>query len=268
MGPITLTSADQLYWLGRYTERVYTTLRRFFSTYDQGIDHGPEDFRSFCRELDIPFDPELSTDDLIRGFLYDRDRPWSVCSSMRAAFGNAMMLRSELGTPTTAYVELALIRLKESKEPDTRLLRQRSVHDDLLAFWGSIEDGTALPEVKALLFTGKYIERLDLYARFGAPSERLDLAAEKLARQIEAIAHPECLPVSSTLTWLAEALSGRGYAAVGEKVAALAAQADGAAPVRPAGPGVPVVQASSAGRRPVEGPAPQQRLARAEGRGR
>ena len=224
MGPITLTSADQLYWLGRYTERVYTTLRRFFSTYDQSIDHGPEDFRGFCRELDIPFDPMLSANELIHDILYDRDKPSSVCASMRAAFGNAMMLRSELGTPTTAYVELALIRLKESKQPDARLLRQRSVHDDLLAFWGSVEDGTADPEVKALLFLGKYVERLDLYVRFGVDAERLEAPLVKLAFYLGAVRHPECLPQVGALEDLARALDARGYAAAAEKAAALAAR--------------------------------------------
>ena len=224
MGPITLTSVDQLYWLGRYTERVYTTLRRFFSTYDQSIDHGPEDFRGFCRELDIPFDPMLSANELIHDILYDRNEPSSVCSSMRAAFGNAVMLRSELGTATTAYVELALIRLKESKQPDARLLRQRSVHDDLLAFWGSVEDGTADPEIKALLFFGKYVERLDLYARFGVDAARLEAPLTKLAFYLGAVKHPECLPQVGALEDLALALGARGYATASERVATLAAR--------------------------------------------
>lgn len=224
MGPITLTSADQLYWLGRYTERVYTTLRRFFLTYDQSIDHGIEDFRSFCRELSIPFDPMMSADELVHEILYERNQSFSVCASMHAAFGNAMMLRSELGTSTTAYVELALIRLQESKQPDTRLLRQRSVHDDLLAFWGSVEDGAAEPEVKALLFLGKYVERLDLYARFGVDAARLETPLGKLGFYLGYVKHPECLPQVGALEDLAQALGARGYAEAAEKVTALAAR--------------------------------------------
>ncbi|MFR9145116.1 MAG: alpha-E domain-containing protein [Mediterraneibacter sp.] len=30
MGIISMEKVDHLYWLGRYTERVYTTLRMFF----------------------------------------------------------------------------------------------------------------------------------------------------------------------------------------------------------------------------------------------
>ena len=38
MGIISIEKADHLYWLGRYTERVYTTLRVFFHIYDNMIE--------------------------------------------------------------------------------------------------------------------------------------------------------------------------------------------------------------------------------------
>ena len=44
MGIISVEQTDRLYWLGRYTERVYTTMRLFFTTYDTKIG------RASCRE--------------------------------------------------------------------------------------------------------------------------------------------------------------------------------------------------------------------------
>ena len=38
MGIISMEKVDHLYWLGRYTERVYTTLRVFFHIYDKMIE--------------------------------------------------------------------------------------------------------------------------------------------------------------------------------------------------------------------------------------
>ena len=38
MGIISVEKADHLFWLGRYTERVFTTLRKFFHVYDHMID--------------------------------------------------------------------------------------------------------------------------------------------------------------------------------------------------------------------------------------
>ena len=34
MGIISLEQTDRLYWLGRYSERVYTTIRLFSQRYD------------------------------------------------------------------------------------------------------------------------------------------------------------------------------------------------------------------------------------------
>ena len=54
MGIISLEHTDRLYWLGRYTERVYTTLRLYIERYDELIDGEPLAYRRFCAELDIP----------------------------------------------------------------------------------------------------------------------------------------------------------------------------------------------------------------------
>ena len=38
MGIISIKSTDNLFWLGRYVERVFTTLRDFSEYYDKMID--------------------------------------------------------------------------------------------------------------------------------------------------------------------------------------------------------------------------------------
>ncbi|MDD3486682.1 MAG: alpha-E domain-containing protein, partial [Atopobiaceae bacterium] len=122
MGPITLSKADEMLWLGRYTERVYTTLREFFETYDGNVDLEVKDFSEFCAACDMPVSPHARVDEFLYDFLYDRENPVSMRAAMRAAFGDAMLLRPELGTETISYVELALINLRRSKEPGLRLV--------------------------------------------------------------------------------------------------------------------------------------------------
>ena len=209
--PITRTKADQLFWLGRYSERVYTTLKRFFATYDANVDLETKDYSEFCRELDIPFDPEASVESVMSEILYNPDSPVSVCSSMRAAFGNAILLRPELGTETSSYVELALINLRGSKDPGARLPKHRTVRDDLLAFWGSVEDGMASSEAKALLFFGKYVERIELWSRFGVAEEELDRPVRKLIFYLGYVRCPERLGIADILVGLEEAVRSRGY---------------------------------------------------------
>ncbi len=38
MGIISVDQADRLFWLGRYSERVYTTLRLYSKSFDSMID--------------------------------------------------------------------------------------------------------------------------------------------------------------------------------------------------------------------------------------
>ena len=54
MGIISVEQTDRLYWLGRYSERVYTTLRLYSGSYDRLIDMESYDYAEFCRRLDIP----------------------------------------------------------------------------------------------------------------------------------------------------------------------------------------------------------------------
>ena len=211
MGPITLAKADELFWLGRYTERVFTTLRRFFDAYDADDGTKTEGFVPFCRALDIPFDAGEPIDELLSHILYDPDNSSSVCSSMRSAFGNAILLRPELGTETTSYIELALLNLKGSKDPAERLPLHRSVRDDLLAFWGAVEDGMGSGEAKALLFLGKYVERIELWSRFGVTEQELDRPVRKLIFYLGYVRHPECLPLADAIATLAGDVEARGY---------------------------------------------------------
>ena len=46
MGGTVLTQdqSDDLFWLGRYTERVYTTVRNFFPEFDAMIDEQMDSF--------------------------------------------------------------------------------------------------------------------------------------------------------------------------------------------------------------------------------
>ena len=54
MGIISVEQADRLYWLGRYTERVYTTLRFYFPRFDNMIDEVVDSYQAFCESIDIP----------------------------------------------------------------------------------------------------------------------------------------------------------------------------------------------------------------------
>ena len=59
MGIISIEKADRLFWLGRYAERVLTTLVAFFDFYDEMID-GDEKAYSRIRSISHSLQPSPS----------------------------------------------------------------------------------------------------------------------------------------------------------------------------------------------------------------
>ena len=54
MGTITLSKQNRLFWLGRYSERVYTTVQYMLDLYDKLIENDKIDYAGFCQKLGIP----------------------------------------------------------------------------------------------------------------------------------------------------------------------------------------------------------------------
>ncbi|MBW3081063.1 circularly permuted type 2 ATP-grasp protein [Bifidobacterium saguinibicoloris] len=211
---VTASKADNLYWLGRYTERAFTTLVQFYPFYDRVMDDNPDAFRPFARALDLPEDFE-DFDTFIHSFLYDGTNPDSVRSAIVSAFNNAVVLRPELSSRLLQYVELAVTNITSAAEASadsSDIYAQRDIADNMLAFWGGIENSAADMTLKAFIFIGKYIERLDLYTRFGMPVEEMDAPFRKLStysHALDGMPLPQCF--AEGIGWLLGQLPQRGY---------------------------------------------------------
>ena len=84
MAIISAEHSDQLYWLGRYSERVYTTLKIFEDHFDSMIDLMTEEYEDFCRKQDIP-NIYTSKDDFSRRYCFDEENPHSIYSNLMRA---------------------------------------------------------------------------------------------------------------------------------------------------------------------------------------
>lgn len=166
MGAISLDKVNGLYWLGRYTERVFTTLQVFYKVYDQMIDQDGFAYDDFCRRLSIP-NIYTSQEDFIRRYLFDPANPDSLLANMYRAFDNAIIHREDISSEALGYIHMALDVLKSSKTSKTPLWSLQPLTDDLFAFWGSVEDYVEDEDARNILKAGKLVERLDLFMRLG-----------------------------------------------------------------------------------------------------
>lgn len=184
MGIISLEQKDSILWLGRYTERVYTTIRFFSQYYDKMID-GPEDIhQEFCGQLEIP-DIYTDKEDFLRRYCYDAENPDSIASNLQRAYDNAIVLREMLGTETLCYVQLALYEMQRAAVSDAPMMELQKVMDNIVAFWGSADDSIDDVQVRDILVTGRRIERVDLYARLRVGRDEMRRFVMRLAARLK-----------------------------------------------------------------------------------
>ena len=106
MDTITLSKQNRLFWLGRYSERAYSSIQIMMEDYDNLIDGAGMDYRLFCSKMGSPCVYD-GGEDFCRRYLFDSQSPYSVWASVEAMLGNGMVLRETIGSPTLAYLQMA-----------------------------------------------------------------------------------------------------------------------------------------------------------------
>lgn len=184
MGIISIEQADHILWLGRYTERVYTTVSLYNRYFDSMIDGTLETYSEFCEKLDIP---NIYTDaqDFMSRYLYDTENPDSIISNLYRAFDNAIVLRETIGSEALSYIQLAIYAWKNASQNPAPLLETQKLIDHIMAFWGITDDLVDSEEVRNILKAGKRIERTDLYARLCMPKAAILREIHRLCPRVE-----------------------------------------------------------------------------------
>lgn len=197
MDTITLSKQNRLFWLGRYSERVYTSIQVMMADYDDLIDGAGMDYRGFCRKMGIPCTYE-SSEDFCRRYLFDSQDPYSVYASVEAMLGNGMVLRETIGSPTLAYLQMAQSAMDMAARSESPAVELQWVLDDIMAFRGSFDDAVQEESARNITKTGGMVERLSLMLRLDLHPERLKQELQKLLNRLyktELSPQPEALQI-------------------------------------------------------------------------
>lgn len=184
MGVISIEQTDRLFWLGRYSERVYTTLRLYSNSFDNMIDKKVYQYQDFCRMIDIP-DVYGSKEMFKEKYPFDEENPDSIFSNLNRAYDNAVVLREEIGSETLSYIQLAIYDMNKAKISRAPLIEMQRVIDNILSFWGIADDNIDSEQVRNIIKIGKRIERIDLYARLGIGRKELSREINRMSHRIE-----------------------------------------------------------------------------------
>lgn len=164
MAILSVEHSDQLFWLGRYSERVYATIKLFAERFDSMIELKEEDYDEFCKRQDIP-NIYASKEDFTKRYCFDEADPNSIYANLMRAYDNAIVLREEIGSETLAYIQLAVYAMNKAKVSEAPLVQLQKVVDNIVAFWGMADDDIDSECVRSMIKLGKRVERIDLFAR-------------------------------------------------------------------------------------------------------
>ena len=179
---LTLKQVDSLYWLGRYTERVLSSLRIFINVFDSQLDT-TFDYADYCDKLNIS-NSFSSLKDFCFRYAFDENYASSILCSATYADGNAMMLRDIVGSECLSYVELALRAMQDARISESPVLLFQRAMDYIMAFKGAVFDTIQDRNVYNIIRCGFGVERLDFYLRLGIHEQTVLFESRRLAEAI------------------------------------------------------------------------------------
>lgn len=181
---VSPAKASNLYWLGRYAERVYGSLHMLQKYYDLVIDGDTTAYVEFCQNIGFG-NCTMAPEEFILEYLYSRDRAGSIRWTLDRVNDNSILLREDIKSDTLSYVHLSMSTMTDcARRGETNITELQPIIDNMLAFWGSIAERVYDETTLNLLGIGKGIEYIELHIRFDYASERILEAWEQLRRHM------------------------------------------------------------------------------------
>ncbi len=184
MGTISIEHGDRLFWLGRYAERAFTTLKALEKLYDKALDSGAEEYKEYLDAFGL-CDTYSNKDEFFNSFIFDTDNQSSVASSLVRAYDNGIVLREEISTEALSFLQMAMDKAENTRYSSKSLcLSLLPLVDTIFGFWGCIGEYVYNEECKTIIDCGKYIERIDLYFRLKYPYQAIEREFNRLCASL------------------------------------------------------------------------------------
>lgn len=183
MGTITVKT-NRLFWLGRYTERVYQGVVNLRKIQDHILDDIPIDIADYRRKLGITSTTFSTPEDFCERFAFDRSIPESILCSADAMLGNGMVLREVLGSQTLSYIQMTVSALEEAVKSRSNDIQFQWALDDIMAFRGSYAEFIEEEAVRNTIRCGASIERLGTLLRLEADDATIIKEIKKLMTRL------------------------------------------------------------------------------------
>ena len=190
MGTQRLSKENRLYWLGRYTERAFSTIEYLQDAYDRSLDGPQFDYAWWCACLSLPADTYADVDDFFARYLFDETDPESAISSLNRAFDNAVMLREMLSSRVLAYLQLAKNVMDNAHVSAAPMLDLQWVGDYIMAFKGCVDEFVGDTNARMTIKCGFTIERIDMMLRLGWRTDELEKEFERLTSRLRRTSLP------------------------------------------------------------------------------
>ncbi len=184
MGYLSVNKDNRLFWLGRYTERVATTLTYMLGKYDSMIDTEDFDYKAYCAALGIA-DTYTDAADFMKRYLFDKGNPDSVRAAADMMLGNGIVLRDTISSKTLSYVQMAVYALDQAGESTAPALEMQTAIDDIMAFRGSYDDFIDDENIRNIIKCGGSVERISLCLSLGFHENLVPKEIHKLLKRLE-----------------------------------------------------------------------------------
>ena len=160
------------------------SIQLYMNGYDRMIDEDDEYYKKICEQMNIP-EWYGSRENFIEQYAFDKENPYSIMASVERAYDNAMVMRDEISSNTLSYIHMIQGRMKKAAASEAPVYYLQQVLDNILAFWGCLDDEIYDESIRNTVKCGKRVERLDIYLRLRRSKEELNREVRRLMQRID-----------------------------------------------------------------------------------